>query len=287
MFWASSSAKIPTPPCNDYAAFVAAYAELCRDAPHQKVLDNDVQSILAEETQRELQGQRQKSESRPSCFPSAPSSLSSTSALVMHRDKGQPNSNPLTKRKQAADGILVEETQREMQGQNQKSKVTFSSNLSSFPSASPSLSSISNLVTKNSKATSQAASATTRAQSNDSRAFGSSQSFASASSFTSLSSWQRQDEEEEAAVHPLRSAISLTSLLGGNSFGDSAAISSASNFETASSDTETSSSSSSSLSLTKSTKEAGTRNDDLSKSIASWYPTTMTLSMYALRNLQV
>jgi hypothetical protein len=112
--------------------------------------------------------------------------------------------------------ILVEETQREMQGQKQDSAFEFDSNTSPFLSASSPLSPIPDLQTRDSKQAVMGASATATAERKDSPMFESCRNGDSMSESSSLT--PSSSQQQRSASQPLRSVISLTSLLGVNSF---------------------------------------------------------------------
>jgi hypothetical protein len=216
-FLKSSTVSIPTPSCNDYAAFIAAYAELCRDAPYQKCLDKEMQ-------------------------------------LAQKQDQNMSNSSSDPKRKQAATGTLVEETQRELQGQKHTSAIKFDSKSSAFISSVPLLSSSTSdamtLPAKTSLLTDQAAAAAAIVKGDGSSSFGSSRCSALYSSFSSSSLSFAQ--QQRTSSQPRRSATSLASLLGGYSFLSGAPASSVSERVSDSSDTKALSSSLSSASSSSS-----------------------------------
>jgi hypothetical protein len=185
------TAKIPTPSCKDYAAFVAAYVQLSSDAPYQKFLD------------KEQQFEQQQDQSHAHSVPF---------------------SDLFPKHQQATTGTLVEETQRELQGLNRQLAVQYDLNPLIFPSALTPLSSIPDVsvVARRLEETAKAAFTTAIAAGSDSL-IGSRRGSPSMHSFSSPpSSLQKQ----WTASQPPRSAVSLTSLLGENLFSGGTATSS-------------------------------------------------------------
>ncbi len=200
-----------------------------------------------------------------------------------HQYQSHPSSSSDPERQHAATVTFVEETQRELQGQKQKTAFRVDLKTLSFPSVVSSLSSSTSVATtsvKKSKLVVREATATAIAMDDVIQlpAFGSSQGSASSSIFSSSSS---NLQPRRTALQPPHSATSLASLLGVDSYFGGTPTSLASNLVATSFDTKAMPSPFGFSSSSKSAAGMVERMADLSKGCAA------ALSLIALRDIKV